>query len=83
MKIRKNIGFIIVALVFGVFLTVLIRTHVEYNDCDTLVILKDGKTIEGSAVNYYTNLGVVDVILCSGEHKVVSLTAIETIKMKE
>jgi hypothetical protein len=83
MKIRNNIGFIIVAVLLGAFLTVFIRTHMEYNDCDTLVILKDGKTMEGSAVNYYTNLGVVDVILCSGEHKVVSLTAIETIKMKE
>ena len=83
MKIGKTLGMIAIVFILGVFLTVFIKNRVEYSDCDTLVILKDGKTIEGSAVNYYTNLGVVDVILCSGEHKVVSLTAIETIKMKE
>lgn len=70
---------IFAAFVMGIAVSIMIREY-EYHDCDTTLILKDGKTFKGSAVNDYKNLEVIDLIDCNGKHIVFRKNTIQTIK---
>lgn len=66
------------AFLFSI-LGLMLFNEYEHNDCDALVELKDGTVLAGSAINYYTNLGVIDVIGCDGRRKTIRTNLIKKI----
>lgn len=59
----------------------LIREY-RYRVCDTTVELNNGVVLAGSAVNYYTNLGVIDLVGCDGSRTTIRTNVIKKITEK-